>query len=160
MRLVPTMVLVYEAKCQVRIATSHVWCDPPGWRLPHRENMWIFYFYTQRQLWETDAYRPGSSMRRPHDLALLSWAVCSLQGRGKLKFPVILQGFSLHQDWWLSHAGGGGDSSLSQDSCILWQQWQKQGFSFKCILQKVLLLLPACRVWSKDDVWISENPAE
>lgn len=29
--------------------TSQLWCDPPGWRLPHIENMWIF-FYIQRQL--------------------------------------------------------------------------------------------------------------
>jgi len=45
-----------------------------------------------------DTYSPGSSARRQCDFALLPSDACSLQGTGRLKYPVILQGFSLHQD--------------------------------------------------------------
>lgn len=54
--------------------------------------------------------------------------------------------------------GGGGDSSLSQDSCIPKQQLQEQGFSFRCISQKDVFPLPTCRVWAEEDVWMSVKP--
>lgn len=106
MGLVLNTVLVSEAKwgvgtpasflCHPGKATSQLRCDPRGWGLPPAWN--ILRFSTHRQLWVPDTYCPGSSARMQRDIAQLPSAVCSLQGRSRLKYPVILQCFSLHQD--------------------------------------------------------------
>lgn len=106
MRLVPTTVLVNEAKCWVGTptsllchpgkATSQLWCYLCGWGLPSAWN--VLLSSTHRQPWVPDTYCPGSPARRQHDIAQLPSAACSLRGRGRLKYLVILQGFSLHQD--------------------------------------------------------------